>query len=548
MEDINEEFRSSGGSEYFIGSFVVCENNGHYEVIDGQQRLTTLFACLCAFRKILAPKQDISAIKGMLYSSKIDVTGKQTSEYRLELQYEDASDVIKRIANDTLSKEESSQSSKRIVEAYHCAVGFLEKNFNEETTGPFLGYFLNKVKLIQIETPSISDALKIFETINARGVELSGMDLLKNLIFRQVSKEDFDKLKNEWKKITDLLESSNERPLRFLRYFIMANYNVKNKRGEEILREDEIYEWITKMDNVKQCNYKEKPFDFVRFMLANADAYVRFLNGQDKDGNANICLDNIKKLGGGSIRQHLMLLLAAKDLEDELFDHLAKQIEVLIFYYIMTREPTREFERKFSKWAKVIKQFKNKVDLNGFVQEQLKTEIDTKKADYNSSFLSITTDVLQDYRIRYILAKLTQYVDNCYIGSYDDRPLSEYITKGIEIEHILPDKPEQQLRDSFGEGYDEYKVKLGNLTLFEKPMNIVAGNNFFQEKKELYEQSKFRLTRSIAELVPVGKDSSINRINKHLKIFEKWDKDSITERQEILSDLSQAVWQIKLIE
>ena len=77
---------------------------------------------------------------------------------------------------------------------------------------------------------------------------------------------------------TDLineLEKEREKPLRFLRYFIMANYSVKNPRGDEILTEDEIYSWITKDENIKQANYKEKPFDFVSFILSNAESYVR---------------------------------------------------------------------------------------------------------------------------------------------------------------------------------------------------------------------------------------------------------------------------------
>ena len=54
MQDINQEFSSNPQSEYFIGSTVVYGTAGkRYEVIDGQQRLTTLFLCLCAFKKIL---------------------------------------------------------------------------------------------------------------------------------------------------------------------------------------------------------------------------------------------------------------------------------------------------------------------------------------------------------------------------------------------------------------------------------------------------------------------------------------------------------------
>ena len=81
-------------------------------------------------------------------------------------------------------------------------------------------------------------------------------------------------------------------PLRFLRYFIMANYNVNSPKGDEILREDEIYKWITKPENATQCNYTNKPFDFVDLLIENANIYVKFFNANDELGQ-NIYLNNI---------------------------------------------------------------------------------------------------------------------------------------------------------------------------------------------------------------------------------------------------------------
>jgi len=85
---------------------------------------------------------------------------------------------------------------------------------------------------IQIST-DVSSALKIFETINERGVGLNPMDLLKNLLFKQVKQDEFTMLKNAWKKITVPLEKANEKPLRFLRYFLMANYKIEINRGDK---------------------------------------------------------------------------------------------------------------------------------------------------------------------------------------------------------------------------------------------------------------------------------------------------------------------------
>lgn len=277
MQDINQEFSSNPLSEYFIGSTVVYDNAGkRYEVIDGQQRLTTLFLCLCSFKKILGDFGDnVADITGMLYATTRSITGEQLALSKLELQYEDALSVMKELTEGNIPKGKFSDSSQRIIDAYGYVFDFLQKNYGKDDLKPFLGYFLNKVRLVQIETPQIGDALKIFETINDRGIGLNPMDLLKNLIFRQVDREAFGRLKTEWKKVINELEKEREKPLRFLRYFIMANYSVKNPRGDEILTEDEIYSWITKDENIKQANYKEKPFDFVSFILSNAESYVR---------------------------------------------------------------------------------------------------------------------------------------------------------------------------------------------------------------------------------------------------------------------------------
>ena len=68
------------------------------------------------------------------------------------------------------------------------------------------GYLLNKVKLIRIQAEDVAKALRIFETINDRGVGLDSMDLLKNLLFRKASRAKFDRLKDQWKELQDTMD------------------------------------------------------------------------------------------------------------------------------------------------------------------------------------------------------------------------------------------------------------------------------------------------------------------------------------------------------
>jgi Protein of unknown function (DUF1524) len=84
--------------------------------------------------------------------------------------------------------------------------------------------------------------------------------------------------------------------------------------------------------------------------------------------------------------------------------------------------------------------------------------------------------------------------------------------------------------------------------MLEKPINIVAGNGFFEEKKEEYLKSGNYLTRSIAGLSTVGKNSSITRINAKLLAFDQWSASDIERRQDMLIGLAKDIWTTAPIE
>ncbi|MGR3812410.1 DUF262 domain-containing protein [Jiulongibacter sp. NS-SX5] len=549
LSDVFEEFDNNHNKEYFIGSTVVFkDNNGCYELIDGQQRTTTLFLIICAIKAIYKEwNLDTDTLDRMIKDKTVNSLGDSIDKFKLELQYKDSSNILTVISSLGDRPANLKGSADRLFNAYENIIAFLTQNFKKEKSDQlkkFFVYLYRKLKFIQIETPEINDALKIFETINERGIGLNPMDLLKNLIFRQVERDEFTKLNHRWQQLVKILDKNKEKPLRFLRYFIMANYNVNSPKGDEILREDEIYKWITKPENARQCNYEKEPFEFVELLIENASIFVKYFKGEDHDGQ-NIYLNNIRKLGGGSFRQHLILLLAGRRLPKPLFDHLAKQIETLIFYYFITREPTKEFERNFSKWAKDLIEIKTAEELDQFIKEKIEPEVNEKRNSYRSSFLELNQHSVQQYRMRYILAKIAQYIDQQRLGSYKPQNLDGYITKGIEVEHILPFTPENGLREKIGKEYDEVKIKLGNLTLLEKSINASIGNSdFYDHKMGEYAKSTIYLTKSISVLENVGTNTAITRINQRLKSFDEWNQLTINERQEMLFELSKSIWEV----
>ena len=550
LSDVFDEFDNNRFKEYFIGSTVVFkDNNGVYELIDGQQRTTTLFLIICALKYIYTDwGLETDTLDRMIKDKTVDALGDSVDKFKLELQYEDSSNILTKISSLSDRPNNLKGSADRLFNAYETIIIFLTQNFdknNSDQLKKFFVYLYRKLKFIQIETPEINDALKIFETINERGIGLNPMDLLKNLIFRQVKRDDFNKLNSKWQQLVKILADNNEKPLRFLRYFIMANYKVNNSKGDEILREDEIYKWIIKPENKYQCNYEKEPFDFVNFLIENAETYVAFFRGADKYGQ-NIFLDNIKKLGGGSFRQHLILLLAGRNLSKELFDHLAKQIETLVFFYFITRESGKVFERNFSKWSKDLIKIKTADELNVFIEEKIEPEIYGRRDYFKTSFMNLNQNSVQQYRIRYILAKISQYVEHQRQGAYIPQVLDNYITKGIEIEHILPFTPDNNLKEKIGEEYNDLKIKLGNLTLLEKSINASIGNrDFYNHKVSEYAKSSIYLTKSISKLENVGKDTAVTRLNDRLESYDEWNGLTIMSRQELLFNLSKDIWKVE---
>lgn len=571
LEDIDNEIDSSTESEYFIGTVLVSptQQKNHYEVIDGQQRLTTFYLILIALRSLFKGMPHEQMLSELARTNYTDSSGDIISQLKLSPRYENAEELMNIVANANGSPEEVKNainssgikqfgSLENLLRAYSLVYHFVKTNYKENgDLKKYWAFLSNNVVFIQIST-DVSRALKIFETINERGIGLNPMDLLKNILFTNVKQTEFTKLKDEWKKITKPLEIANEKALRYLRYFIMANYKIENKRNDSIVREDEIYDWLTEKKNIKLCNYQSKPFEFVRKIILNVENFISLTQGKGNDGQDNIYMNNIKKLAGGAFSLHYVLLLAAYNLPKELFDYLLKQLESFLFYFIITRSTTKELEKNFSIWADEMQEIsmfseyeQKKLKLNEFVINNFLSNTQKKSEQFKDALKRYNFYSLQQYRTRYILAKITQHIDMAYKGLKLPGSLNEYTN--LEIEHILPNNPNSDLLDEFktknkDADYNDYKIKLGNLTLLEKPINIVAGRDFFEDKKKLYRVSKNYLTSSIDEINTVGVNSSINRINSKLKSFNSWSAETIDERQQFLIDLSRDIWKIEELE
>lgn len=545
---------------YFMGMMVVFKGpDGALEIIDGQQRITTFFMMLRAIEKRASEagiKSDDYANYSKLLSTveTDDESGKAVKVLGLKLQFEEADTCLRNIIEDTLPNEDEieseSQTNKNLYKNYKCILESFKKEYTDiDKLLPFGAFLLHKVILVQLVAKDISGALKIFETLNQRGVGLNPLDLLKNIIFMQVPREEFSSLNAKWKEIIDKLNDMEEPPLRFVRYFLTSTYSVVDKADEinGILPEDKIYEWIMKHDD--QCHYTTAPFEFVDTMKTRLDKYERFYNPDPTDVGYNYLI-NIKKLGGSTYRYHLLLLLAASNMNDDLLLKFTKLLESLLYYYVINKIDANNLEPLVAEWCPLVRQIDNDEKYNSFISNHIAKTIKDWKKNNHDNFMLIGLNNLQKYRIRFILARVTRFINKEWEKADDNADVSDFFATDnkIDIEHILPDTIDESRYSEYGledgEDYEKYKEMLGNLTLLEKTINTSIHNYSYKDKVEPYQTSKFIITRYTGKYDCPTSKAGQDRVKKWVKSYSEWNKTNISDRQQMLYDICEHIWSI----
>ena len=565
LEDIDNEYDSNAKEQksYFIGSIIIVKNAGNkYDVIDGQQRLTTIILTLCAFRDLLVdfelnPKQQeyFDAIKQWLSDFDFD-TGE--TQMRLELQYEESKDFLKNLILNQDDTNEVTASIKKMQQAYQHIKDYLKgylkshETENEEDVQAlqnFGTYFLTRIELVVIESENLSSALKIFETINQRGVSLNSMDLVKNLLFSQVKESGFQQIKGYWKEINNHLESCGEEQssLRFLRYFLMARYH------NGVLHEDEIYNWITSDKGKKATNYETNPSKLAKELVSLSKRYAELVNATKHKREEGIYHPTVKRIGlinGRASRQHLVLLLALKESANTaLVEALANELESFFFFSNTMGIRANYNERKFAQWAKEFRNVASTRDLVAVLNKTLVPYIKEQLSRFEKDFLRLDRySYSSDYSRRYVLGCIESTL--CKQAGMPE-PELESIDK-MQIEHILPQKPKDDvLTNEFidKDDYDDNVNLFGNLTLLEGTINQAINrcndlnSNWFVAKQKEYARSDVRITNLLDHNFCIGKNTKLNKTRKEYDyVFESWDKSAIEKRQTVLLQLALDTW------
>lgn len=526
-QDIQGLFEADGEPAHYMGYLVLqSANSKRFDIIDGQQRLTTISVMILA---CLGHLQD-------LISNKLDADNNVKRKEQLQNSYIGYLDPVSLVPR---SKLELNRHNNRFYQTYlvplekipqrglNASEHQLRKAFNwfkdkvkaragaTITSGKELAAFIdNLVDRLFFTVITVTDelnAFKVFETLNARGVRLSATDLLKNYLFSVISSQDTHEtelkaLEERWERIVGLLGS--ESFPEFLRIF----WNSRNR----LVRKSDLFKTIR-----KRIVDRDTAFELLRDLDNSAAVYAALRDPQDPswDNVEKIALEQLIMF---NVRQPLAMLLACHgkfyETERANLTRIIKAVAVVSFRYnVICNLQTHEQERLYNEiaWKVSTGAYARPFDVISALRDVYPDDIQFKAA-FSEKELR-TTNSRNKKVVRYILFEIERQRS----GQDFDFESATY-----SLEHILPEHPSEAWAYIEESKQDRLIYRIANMTPLETIRNRDLGNGDYPSKRQIFEQSVFQITKAVAE---------------H---YETWDEQKIESRQKLLANVAAGIWKI----
>ncbi|HPS21694.1 MAG TPA: DUF262 domain-containing HNH endonuclease family protein [Candidatus Paceibacterota bacterium] len=520
----------------FLGSFVFnyenYEKTKFVEVIDGQQRLITLTIFFAVLRDVYKElKEEKKSNKTQELIAFVDDVY-LTQDFRLKCGDSLAHFFEQHIQKgEAFPKKIKRKEHKQIRENYEFLLDKIKEDILEKDTSEKIKYVdelkrrIFDFKIILIQTKSNEDAYSIFETVNARGADLTSADLLKNYIFGQLSKQDGeeDYAKVKWSEIVDNVESVKGKlsVSKLIRYFWLSKYGftTEKKLYKEIKKEIKDYNKLLEEIHLASDCYAKMVGDVV------ADDWEEF----EDDVNVPRMMDAFKALRIMGITQPFPIIFVLLMNHSKIpldFSNFLKMLENHHFAFsAVCKLSGNVVEKIYYKRALEIQKaitIEKEEDRRVAIEtifHNLINELKQKHYPSKEQFIEKFMDLeYPDNLIKYIFSK----IENDKNGKCEKTDWSS-----VNIEHILPQNPTEWGKTK--KDVREYVDLLGNLTLVSKKINGSIGNKPLEQKVKEFEKTKLKINE---ELIKQWKSTEYN-----------WTEKEILDRQKALAEYAyEVVW------
>ncbi|WP_341326440.1 DUF262 domain-containing HNH endonuclease family protein [Methylotuvimicrobium sp. KM2] len=518
-EDLWADIETIAEEQFHYMGYIVLQRKGQYdfEVIDGQQRLITLSLLILAAMKniqnLIDKNQEVddntqrlSVLKQRYIGSTNPISLKVDS--KLSLNRNNSANFKSICANLDAPNRRGQTHTNKLIN--RCFKFFQEKKFGG--SGQEIAEFIERVASGMIFTKIVVqddlNAYKVFETLNARGVQLSTPDLLKNYIFSIVTKnnnvpdEELNELDETWSEIVSQLGESNFTD--FIRYHHNFQASLSQKK--------ELFSSVRKL-----ANTPEKAYAYLRSLGDYAPVYASLLNPEDEwwasqDQDYRSAKKYLEGFALFNIKQPFTILMSAffKFTADE-FIKLVKYLYVLsIRYNVVCHFSPNEQESAYNQLA--IKIDKQEFTRASHIKnsELFKKLYPSDEAFFNAFEFHKMPSRRSEKKIRFLLAEIETYLG--HNTNYSKTTL----------EHICPYNADEHWDSYFGEGVNDIQDRLGNVILLDKDQ---LGRSSFANKKLAYINSRYPLAEKVAS-------------------YPQWNLQNLNDYQSWLAKQAVETWNI----
>lgn len=533
-EDLIEHFKIENDQYYFMGSMVhIAKGNNAFEVVDGQQRLTTLSLLFVAIKCFLKALDDhsidsnekdsikefiseaVSEIEKLLFNKKrIGVVVKE-KKVKIErtggFDYDSALRASMECAQKNTIITTSSEERKtvdRFFENRDFFINELKNTFLDNgilsyekyiELNEFIDFLRERVLIIRIICQDLDVAYQVFEILNNRGLPLSNKDLFRNFIIKELTREKIDNAEKKWLILDEDYEFSSE----FLSRYVESTNGQKQRKSAF----NDVTKNIYNAEKFKPKTNKKRVELFYEDIKNNLEHYsnielVSYDNIQIKHR-----VEFLKNSGNSRYINNLLLSLFRNISEElKLIDFL-KEMELFVLYQLLG--PSKRFQ------SSVLFSAINYLN-DGKYAEALSiiTTSNVEKTDLKD--LIISSNIQDNSLAKLIIAR---YFWAQEIDEVKDVVNLSLSYKDATLEHIIPQKPKDATnwkKDFSATFKNNYTYKLGNMTLLTHSSNSRAKNYDFKRKeREVYIKTKLPMT---VELCGIGKITEKHIKDRHIKI------------------------------
>lgn len=327
---------------HFLGSIVVIKHSGSYdeldkmELVDGQQRLTTISLLLCAMRDYYRETKDDRGLSDKIDNDYLHEDDLNNNTYpKLTLSKFDEGE-FQGILDGNTSQAEGSQIHAG-YEYFNEKIQRLSKDGVDLLRKRLLG----SMTIVVIDCDDPESAFRLFETLNNRGLELSAVDLMKNSLLQTAMErvengsedEKYDHIREQWELILETVVREISKPDRFFRHYIMSSSEPEIDGSVSKYKLYDEFRQITR-DRLPSENVTLK--DYIDGMVDVSDTYVGFINADvdmfdpRSQKKINQRLQNLNDIK--SVHTRTILLRTFQEFVDEpkKVDQILKLLEVFM--------------------------------------------------------------------------------------------------------------------------------------------------------------------------------------------------------------------------